>query len=301
MRTNTFLSGLLICTALAAAAPALAAPIGSATKINPSVTGTSGGRAAAIAAGDDVMQDETVQTGPAGEAKLRFVDSTNLTVGPGSNIKLDKFVFAGGATASSVVLSTARGAFRFTTGNSAHEAYRINTPAASIGVRGTQFSFTVRNGRLNLSVEQGVVNVCPRGKGPSACVDVRPGQSVQARAGAPAQVFAAGGGAPPDDPPPPRRRARHSPPEYQDQGEPPPRRRRVHRLPPPEYDDQGYPPPQEDYPPPPRRNPLGGIPQLGLELGIPLIFGGGRNGGGGGRRPDYPGNRLPCQYGECAR
>lgn len=294
MRAVLQTSGLLCLLApLVLSAPARAQnAIGNATMINPSVTSAAGGSSTSLAVGDSVVQNETVQTGAAGKARLRFVDSTDLSIGPGSNIKLDKFVFAGGGSASSVVMSTARGAFRFTTGNSAHEAYRINTPAASIGVRGTQFSFTVRNGRLKLSVEQGVVNVCPRGKGPSACVDVRPGQSVQARAGAPAQVFAAGGGAPPDDPPPPRRRARHSPPVYQDQGEPPPRRRRVHRLPPPEYDDQGYPPPQEDYPPPPRRNPLGGIPQLGLELGIPLIFGNG-GGGGGGR------GKQPCMTRYC--
>ena len=263
---------LLFCSAIGAVSPVLADPIGSATRINPSVTGTASGRASAIAVGDDVVQNETVQTGPAGEAKLRFIDSTDLSVGPGSNIKLDKFVFAGGGTASSVVMSTSRGAFRFTTGNSAHEAYQINTPAAAIGVRGTQFSFTVRNGRLNLDVLQGVVIVCPRGKGKSSCVEARPGQSVQAQAGSPAQVFAAGG-PPPDDPQPPPRRAQR-----------PPR--------------GGEPEPPPDGGP----GPLGALPQLGLQIGIPLLLGGGGRGGrfpDGGRAPT--GGRNPCQYGNCLR
>ena len=184
-----------------------------------------------------MVQDESVRTGASGEARLRFVDATDLAIGPGSTVKLDRFVFAGGGTASSVVMSAARGAFRFTTGNSAHEAYRIVTPAAVIGVRGTQFSFTIRNGRLNLDVLAGVVIVCPRGKGPAACVEARPGESVQARAGAPAQVFAAGG--PPGGPPPPGRGP----------------------------------------------NPLGALPGIGLEIGIPLLFGGHGGRGGGGRTP----------------
>ena len=137
MRTHLTMPGLLLAGALATALPAAAEPIGSATKINPSVTGTAGGRASVMAVGDEVVQDETVQTGAGGLARLRFADSTDLSVGPGSSVKLDKFVFAGGGSASSMVLSATRGAFRFSTGNSAHEAYRINTPAASIGVRGT--------------------------------------------------------------------------------------------------------------------------------------------------------------------
>lgn len=202
MRVQKLTVGLMCLTvAMAATATASAQAIGSATAINPSVTGAAGGRTAAIAVGDGVVQNETVQTGANGEAKLRFVDNTDLAVGPGSTVKLDKFVFAGGGTASSVVLSTARGAFRFATGNSAHEAYRINTPAASIGVRGTQFSFNVRNGRLQLDVIQGVVIVCPRGKSQKFCVEARPGEHVQARAGSPAQVYAQGG-PPPDGPPP---------------------------------------------------------------------------------------------------
>jgi hypothetical protein len=190
---------LAISAALVASAALAAEPIGSATRVVPSVTGTMGGRTAAVAAGDSVVQDETMQTGPTGDARLRFVDETDLAIGPGSTVKLDRFVFAGGGSAASVVLSATRGAFRFATGVSAHEAYRIITPAAVIGVRGTRFSFAIRNGRLNLDVEQGVVIVCPRGKGAGDCVEARPGESVQARAGAPAQVFAAGGppGAPP--------------------------------------------------------------------------------------------------------
>ena len=258
-------SGLLTGGLWLAASAALAAPIGNATKINPSVTGN----ARPMAVGDDVVQNETVQTGAAGEARLRFIDSTDLAVGPGSIVKLDKFVFAGGGTASSVVMSTTRGAFRFATGNSPHEAYRINTPAASIGVRGTQFSFDVSGGRLKLDVIDGVVIVCPNGKSRSFCVEARPGQTVQARAGAPAQVFAIGGGPPPDEPPPPPRR-------------------KAQRPPPP--DDQGYPP-------------QGGLPPaigLGLELGIPLILGGGRGGrrGNDGGSPGGAGNN-PCLYRKC--
>ena len=291
MFTRNLTVGLIACGLVLTATSAMAAAIGNATKINPSVTGDG----SVMSVGDDVEQNETVQTGAAGEARLRFIDSTDLSVGPGSKVKLDKFVFSGGGTASSVVMSATRGAFRFATGNSPHEAYRINTPAAAIGVRGTQFSFDVRGGRLKLTVTQGVVIVCPNGKSKAFCTEVRPGQTVQARAGAPAQIL--GAGSPPrDDPPPPRRRARRGPVQYDDPGPPqddppPPRRRRAHRPPPVEYDDPGY--PQDGLPPA-----LG----LGLELGIPLILGDGPRGGRGRPYGDGPsgGRRAdPCLYRRC--
>ena len=60
-------------------------------------------------------------------------------VRPGAKLKLDKFVYNADATNQEVAVSFLKGAFRFITGKSKKEAYKLKTSNASIGVRGTVF------------------------------------------------------------------------------------------------------------------------------------------------------------------
>ena len=55
---------------------------------------TAGGRnARMLAGGSTVYSKELIHTGDAGVADLRFHDSSNLSVGPKSSVRLDKFVY----------------------------------------------------------------------------------------------------------------------------------------------------------------------------------------------------------------
>src|ERR1700680_663434 len=67
--------------------------IGSATSSSNQVTGIVGSESRPIAAGSDVFRDELVRTGDASVAQLLFLDDTNLSVGPRSQVKLDRFVY----------------------------------------------------------------------------------------------------------------------------------------------------------------------------------------------------------------
>ena len=78
--------------------------------------------------GSELHASETVRTGDAGQADLVFIDRTNLTVGPTSEVVLDKFVYDPVGSAGKVVLQTTRGAFRFVTGTQDNSAYQLNTP-----------------------------------------------------------------------------------------------------------------------------------------------------------------------------
>ena len=69
-----------------------------------------------------------------GRADLVLLDNTNLTVGPTSEVLLDKFVYDRTGSSGSVVLQATRGAFRFVTGSQDHRAYQVNTPYGSLGV-----------------------------------------------------------------------------------------------------------------------------------------------------------------------
>src|SRR5215472_13084114 len=90
--TRTF--GLVcICTLLLAVTSTLAnaqTRIGTASSVTPEASGSVGGT---LSAGSGVHANETVKTGSSGKAGLQFHDQSNLSVGPSSQVRLDKFVY----------------------------------------------------------------------------------------------------------------------------------------------------------------------------------------------------------------
>jgi len=92
---------------------------------------------AQINVGDGVLRDETVRTGADSAARLVMADSTNLSLGPNAILKLDRTVFDDEHHYRDVAVRMTIGAFRFVTGHSDKAAYKITTPLATIGVRGT--------------------------------------------------------------------------------------------------------------------------------------------------------------------
>src|SRR5215467_15153928 len=76
------------------ATPCLAATqIGVAASIKPNADRIVGSKSETLSTGSELYANETVRTGNLGRADLVFVDKTNLTVGPGSEVRLDKFVY----------------------------------------------------------------------------------------------------------------------------------------------------------------------------------------------------------------
>src|SRR5215469_1820568 len=147
--------------------------IGVAASITPSAERGVGTVFQTLAPGSELHASETVRTGDAGKADLVFIDRTNLTVGPTSEVVLDQFVYDPVGSKGKVVLQTTRGAFRFVTGTQDHSAYQINTPYGSLGVRGTAFNCEVKpKGEkrqpggcdIKCKVESGAVNFSSGGQ-----------------------------------------------------------------------------------------------------------------------------------------
>lgn len=111
--------------------------IGTAASTRPSVEAVAGGNTQTLSAGSEIYANQTVRTGNRGMADLVFLDKTNLSVGPTSEVRLDKFVYDPTGSSGSVVLQATRGAFRFVTGSQAKHAYEVSTPHGTLGVRGT--------------------------------------------------------------------------------------------------------------------------------------------------------------------
>jgi hypothetical protein len=107
--------------------------IGTAKSVRPDASGSIAGT---LSAGSGVHASETVRTGSAGQADLRFIDNSNMTVGPGSSFRLDKFVYDPNKGTGGVAVEASRGAFRFVTGSQNKGSYSVKTPYGTLGVRG---------------------------------------------------------------------------------------------------------------------------------------------------------------------
>ena len=107
--------------------------IGAANAVKPEASGSVAGT---LSAGSGVHANETVRTGSSGQAGMRFIDQSNLNVGPSSSVRLDKFVYDPNKGAGSVVIEGTRGAFRFSTGAQNKGDVKIKTPSGTLGIRG---------------------------------------------------------------------------------------------------------------------------------------------------------------------
>lgn len=158
-----------------------ASSIGVAAGVENQVTGDVGGVPVRLKVGDGVFQDQVVETAVKSTAQLLFRDETALTVGPGSRVVLDKFIYNPASKTGDIVLNATKGAFRFVSGAATSSSYKIKTPVATIGVRGTIFDYFINAlGELILVLVEGAVEVCPTGR---ECMTIsNPGQYVLVKA-----------------------------------------------------------------------------------------------------------------------
>jgi hypothetical protein len=139
--------------------------IGSTVLAHNNVSRELAGATAPLNPGDPVYRDELVRTGDDSTAKLIFLDSTNLAIGPTSRVTLDRFVYVGETNGQQMTVNLAKGIFRFTTGKLDKSAYTISTPTTWLGVRGTVLDIDVSNPQSRVTLVEGQALVCPRRAG----------------------------------------------------------------------------------------------------------------------------------------
>jgi len=120
-----------------------------------------------LTTGSTVFKDDTIKTGFWGRLQLRFIDQTKLVIGPRSEIKIDEFIPDNDRGVSSFAIRAARGTFRFISGISKKSAYKISTRNAVMGIRGTGFDFSDRNG-TSIVLYNGLLTVCVQ----NTCIDL---------------------------------------------------------------------------------------------------------------------------------
>ncbi|MGH6712583.1 MAG: FecR family protein [Bradyrhizobium sp.] len=160
-RCYTLLLPALLSTSLLTTSPLSAQTrVGEAAVVRNEVHRVAGSATSRINVGDGLLRDEIVRTGLDSAARLVMSDSTNLSLGPNASLKLDRTVFDDETHYRDVAVRLTSGAFRFVTGHSEKAAYKITTPLATIGVRGTTLDILSQRGQTIVNLQEGQASVC---------------------------------------------------------------------------------------------------------------------------------------------
>ena len=133
----------------AVATPVLAQerPVAGRIKISSgSVFVVRGGAQTPAQVGELVYEADGLRTGADGKVGITLNDDTRLSLGPNSELKLERFMFAPADSAFGLALKFVKGAATYVSGRIAKlapDSIRLETPAATIGVRGTTLAINV--------------------------------------------------------------------------------------------------------------------------------------------------------------
>jgi hypothetical protein len=97
-------------------------------------------------AGQAVFEADGLRTGPDGRIGITLKDDTRVSLGPSSEVRLDRFVYAPGDGQLGFVLRMVHGVAAYVSGRIAKlspDAIRLETPQAIVGVRGTTLALRV--------------------------------------------------------------------------------------------------------------------------------------------------------------
>ena len=141
-----------------------ASKVGVAEAIRNSVKAVARKKERALKEESAVFRKETVSAATDSSGRFRFNDDTRLTLGPGASVTLNDVVIGPKKkSAKKFAIKATTGAFRFVSGLSEKSVYKIETPVAAIGVRGTIFDLYVApDGTTGAVLQEGAMRVCGR-------------------------------------------------------------------------------------------------------------------------------------------
>jgi len=158
-RTSCLLVAILFVAA--GAVSAVAEPVGTVTKV---VNQAQIGSKTAVP-GAPIYMDDRLRTGSDARLQVTFRDNSVLTLGEKANVIVDRYVFDPEKSKGEVLLKSTQGAFRFAGGKIKQMSDRqitVNTPAAALAVRGTEFWAGPIDGQYGVLLLTGKVDVSNR-------------------------------------------------------------------------------------------------------------------------------------------
>lgn len=138
----------------------LTAPVGKVVNSAKVVRASGNTGARVLDRNSEIFFLDRISTNATGAGEFEFSDGTRLAVGPSANLVVDKFVFRNKSSFQKLGLTATRGTFRWISGKSPSSAYQIKTPLGTMGIRGTAFDVTIRNGRVYVALISGSANFC---------------------------------------------------------------------------------------------------------------------------------------------
>ena len=115
--------------------------------------------------GAKIAVGQVLTSGDTGHIHVRFVDNAFVSVRPRSTLRVDTYTYnADKPTSSFVKFTLETGTARLITGAAGHAAkenFRLNTPVAAIGVRGTDFVVHTTSEATRVSVFEGAIAMSP--------------------------------------------------------------------------------------------------------------------------------------------
>ncbi|KZT16250.1 iron dicitrate transport regulator FecR [Acidovorax sp. GW101-3H11] len=131
-----------------------------------------------LAKGAELDGGDVVLTGTEGRAQIRFTDGGLVALYPDSQFTVTRYADGAGTGEDHFVVNLLRGGMRALTGligkrNPA--SYKVITPTAVVGIRGSAFMLAIDvNGKVLVSGEQDEIEVCTK----AGCVGVTAGEAV---------------------------------------------------------------------------------------------------------------------------
>src|SRR5260221_5396911 len=98
--------------------------------------------------GVDIAASERITTRTNDRAHLVFLDGSALTIGPSSDLIIDRFVYDADRKVGDLAMSATRGVFRFVGGAiSKKTEVVVRTPTSSVGIRGSIMTIAIGSDR----------------------------------------------------------------------------------------------------------------------------------------------------------
>ena len=100
----------------------------------------------AVKPGDAIFASDTLRTAGDGAVGITMRDDTRLSLGPNSEVRVDRYVYAPGEGGLGMVLKFVRGVAVYVSGRMAKlapDSIRLEAPSAIVGVRGTTVAIKV--------------------------------------------------------------------------------------------------------------------------------------------------------------
>jgi len=137
---------VLVAATVAPASAQEPAPAGHVKTVSGAATIVRGNQTIAAKPGAAVYASDTLRTAADGSIGVTLRDDTRISLGPSSEVKINRYVYAPGEGGLGMVLQFVRGAALYVSGRIsklAPDSIRLETPSAIVGVRGTTVAIKV--------------------------------------------------------------------------------------------------------------------------------------------------------------